>query len=253
MVGVGLKRHGRCRQQLMRTARTRLEDSKIFLPCCVTSVLDQTSLSPPTPLPPVILLGMSCRLHCIDTAGVAVVLKNSLLNAAGEALDLAAWRNVIYVLVEVSIVLFTLHVKRLLLVATKMSDGELTHDTEISSQDKSDSKPKGCMQMSGQDLESEENLWDLYHRWQKFYMISRDHEDMVKRFNRFKEIAKFVYEFNMSNYDPHDSTSCRMGLNMLSDMTDEERSCLRGYGGSAEFRSKLEEMMRGGSDAESPF
>ncbi|PKA50339.1 Thiol protease SEN102 [Apostasia shenzhenica] len=140
-----------------------------------------------------------------------------------------------------------------------MSDGELTHDTEISGQglfdcsNKSDSKPKGCIQMSCQDLESEENLWDLYHRWQKFYMISRDHEDMLKRFNQFKETAKFVYEFNMDNYDPHVSSSCRMGLNMFSDMTDDELSCFKGRGGPAESRSKLEEMMRGGSHVESPI
>ncbi|PKA50328.1 Thiol protease SEN102 [Apostasia shenzhenica] len=143
------------------------------------------------------------------------------------------------------------------LVATKMSDEELTHGTEINDQElfdcteESDPKPKGCMEITSEDLESEENLWDLYHRWQKFYMISRDHEDMLKRFNRFKEIAKFVYEFNMNNYDPHISSSCRMGLNMFSDMTDDELSCSRGYGGPAEFRSKLEEMMSGGSHAES--
>ncbi|PKA50338.1 Cysteine proteinase EP-B 2 [Apostasia shenzhenica] len=101
------------------------------------------------------------------------------------------------------------------------------------------------MQMSSQDLESEENLWDL---WQKFYMISRVHEDMLKQFNQFKETPKFVYKFNMDNYDPHVSSSCRMGLNMFSDMTVDEFSCSKGYGGPAEFRSKLEEMMSGGND-----
>ncbi|PKA50337.1 KDEL-tailed cysteine endopeptidase CEP2 [Apostasia shenzhenica] len=44
---------------------------------------------------PVILPGRSCRLHCTDTAGVAVVLENRLLNAASEALNLVGWRNVV--------------------------------------------------------------------------------------------------------------------------------------------------------------
>ncbi|PKA58026.1 Thiol protease SEN102 [Apostasia shenzhenica] len=115
---------------------------------------------------------------------------------------------------------------------------------------KSDLESNDCMEMSGQDLESEENLWDLYHRWQKFYMISRDHEDMLKRFNQFKETAKFVYEFNMNNYDPHVPSSCQMGLNMFSDMTDEQRSCLRGFG-PTKLRRKLEETVSGGCHAES--
>ncbi|PKA50335.1 Thiol protease SEN102 [Apostasia shenzhenica] len=139
-----------------------------------------------------------------------------------------------------------------------MSDEESTHDTEISGQElfdstkESDPEPNDFMEMRGEDLESEENLWDLYHRWQKFYMISRDHEDMVKRFNQFKETAKFVYEFNMNNYDPHVPSSCQMGLNMFSDMTDDELGCFKGYD-PTHLRRELEETMSGGSHAESPI
>ncbi|ERN13683.1 hypothetical protein AMTRI_Chr06g177240 [Amborella trichopoda] len=66
------------------------------------------------------------------------------------------------------------------------------------------------------DLESEENLWDLYERWRSHHTVSRDLGEKQKRFNVFKENVKFIHEFNKRD-KPY-----KLGLNKYGDMTNQE-------------------------------
>jgi hypothetical protein len=42
------------------------------------------------------------------------------------------------------------------------------------------------------DLESNEALWALYERWCKAFNQERDHDEMARRFNTFKEAVLMV-------------------------------------------------------------
>jgi hypothetical protein len=44
------------------------------------------------------------------------------------------------------------------------------------------------------DLESNEALWALYERWCKAFNQERDHDEMARRFNTFKETVLKVDE-----------------------------------------------------------
>ncbi|KAF7006627.1 hypothetical protein CFC21_021655 [Triticum aestivum] len=45
---------------------------------------------------------------------------------------------------------------------------------------------------------SKESLWALYESWCKYYEVSRDREEMVRRFRSFKASAMRVYKMNNS-------------------------------------------------------
>lgn len=49
------------------------------------------------------------------------------------------------------------------------------------------------------DLESDEALWALYKRWCKELNQKRDHDEMVRRFPKFKETAIHVNRVNKAN------------------------------------------------------
>ncbi|KAJ3708634.1 hypothetical protein LUZ61_012339 [Rhynchospora tenuis] len=66
------------------------------------------------------------------------------------------------------------------------------------------------------DLRSDENLWDLYERWQRHHAVAREHHEKQKRFSVFKENAKFIYEFNKQG-KPY-----KLALNKFGDLTKEE-------------------------------
>ncbi|KAJ3670261.1 hypothetical protein LUZ60_010585 [Juncus effusus] len=74
------------------------------------------------------------------------------------------------------------------------------------------------------DLESEEKLWDLYGRWQSYHAISRQHHEKHRRFNTFKDNARFIHEFNKKD-KPY-----KLALNKYGDITTEEFK--RHYAGS---------------------
>jgi hypothetical protein len=50
-----------------------------------------------------------------------------------------------------------------------------------------------------QDLESDEALWALYERWCKAFNQKRDHDEMVRRFSKFKETVLLVHHVNNDN------------------------------------------------------
>ncbi|KAF8399697.1 hypothetical protein HHK36_015567 [Tetracentron sinense] len=70
------------------------------------------------------------------------------------------------------------------------------------------------------DLSSDDSLWDLYERWISHYSISRDLNEKQKRFNVFKENAKYIHNFNK------EGNSYKLGLNMFGDMSDDEFSSI---------------------------
>nr|CAB3467557.1 unnamed protein product [Digitaria exilis] len=72
------------------------------------------------------------------------------------------------------------------------------------------------------DLESDEALWALYERWCKFWGEERSHEEMQRRFGKFKRSVLFVDHFNKKAI--RDGNSCRLEVNMFSDeKLQEER------------------------------
>ncbi|XP_044946365.1 uncharacterized protein LOC123395430 [Hordeum vulgare subsp. vulgare] len=66
------------------------------------------------------------------------------------------------------------------------------------------------------DLVSDETLWALYERWCRFHEMARDHDEMARRFGRFKLKARHVYEFNKSG------RSYTKGLTRFSDLEPGE-------------------------------
>jgi hypothetical protein len=49
------------------------------------------------------------------------------------------------------------------------------------------------------DLESDEALWGLYECWCKAFNEERDHDEMVRRFSRFKDTVLLVDETNKAD------------------------------------------------------
>ncbi|KAF8656678.1 hypothetical protein HU200_060542 [Digitaria exilis] len=60
-------------------------------------------------------------------------------------------------------------------------------------------KPKITFVAQEKDLESDEALWALYERWCKAFNQKRDHEEMVRRFKKFKDISLLVHRTNNAN------------------------------------------------------
>ncbi|XP_020190134.1 cysteine proteinase EP-B 2-like [Aegilops tauschii subsp. strangulata] len=52
---------------------------------------------------------------------------------------------------------------------------------------------------SDKDLESEEALWALYKRWCKSFNEERDYDEMVRRFDTFKDSVRMVDSVNKAN------------------------------------------------------
>ncbi|CAM8974950.1 unnamed protein product [Rhodiola kirilowii] len=66
------------------------------------------------------------------------------------------------------------------------------------------------------ELETEDSLRALYERWRSHHTVSRSLPEKEKRFNVFKENAKFVHEFNKQD-KPY-----KLQLNKFGDMTNHE-------------------------------
>ncbi|XP_037476272.1 uncharacterized protein LOC125536174 isoform X1 [Triticum urartu] len=47
-------------------------------------------------------------------------------------------------------------------------------------------------------IKSKESLWALYECWCKYWRVSRDREEMVRRFKSFEAAALWVYKMNNS-------------------------------------------------------
>jgi C1A family cysteine protease len=67
------------------------------------------------------------------------------------------------------------------------------------------------------DLESEASMWSLYERWRSVHTVSLDLEEKERRFETFKENARYINEFNKRKDVPY-----KLGLNQFSDLTLEE-------------------------------
>lgn len=67
------------------------------------------------------------------------------------------------------------------------------------------------------DLTSDESLWGLYDRWRSHHNVSRGYYEKHKRFNFFKQNAKFVHSFNKKG-----GASYKLQLNRFGDMTNDE-------------------------------
>ena len=57
-------------------------------------------------------------------------------------------------------------------------------------------EPMPGKDVTAKDVESDEAIWALYELWCKAYNKERDHGEMARRFNMFKENAEFVYSWN---------------------------------------------------------
>ncbi|KAG6512817.1 vignain-like [Zingiber officinale] len=76
---------------------------------------------------------------------------------------------------------------------------------------------------SEEDLATEENLWNLYERWQSHHGVARSHYEKHLRFDVFKENAKYIHESNKME------KGYTLSLNKFGDMTrDEFRSTYTG-------------------------
>ena len=67
------------------------------------------------------------------------------------------------------------------------------------------------------DLASEDSLWSLYEKWRSHHAVARDLDEKHRRFNVFKENAKFIHEFNSKKHKPY-----KLALNRFADMTNQE-------------------------------
>ncbi|XP_057949400.1 vignain-like [Malania oleifera] len=68
-----------------------------------------------------------------------------------------------------------------------------------------------------EDLASEESLWGLYERWGSHHAVPRDHAEKQRRFNVFKENARYVHRVNSAADKPY-----KLRLNKFADMTNHE-------------------------------
>jgi C1A family cysteine protease len=71
--------------------------------------------------------------------------------------------------------------------------------------------------LTDKDLESEASMWSLYERWRSVHTVSLDLEEKERRFETFKENARYINEFNKRKDVPY-----KLGLNQFSDLTLEE-------------------------------
>ncbi|KAF7019505.1 hypothetical protein CFC21_032672 [Triticum aestivum] len=75
--------------------------------------------------------------------------------------------------------------------------------------------PVTSMGITGQDLESEESLWDLYERWCAFNEVAREPDEKLMRFSIFKNV-RFIHENNQGD------ARSKLGLNIFADRTHAE-------------------------------
>ncbi|KAG0475906.1 hypothetical protein HPP92_012747 [Vanilla planifolia] len=74
-----------------------------------------------------------------------------------------------------------------------------------------------ALEMTEKDLETEDSLWSLYKRWRSHHTVSRDLDEKQKRFNVFKDNARYIHEFNKRKDVPY-----KLRLNKFADMTNQE-------------------------------
>jgi KDEL-tailed cysteine endopeptidase len=67
------------------------------------------------------------------------------------------------------------------------------------------------------DLSSEEALWALYERWSAEYNVKRQTDEKARRFNIFRQKARYIHDFNKQG-----DAGYTLGLNHFSDMTNDE-------------------------------
>ncbi|KAG0476341.1 hypothetical protein HPP92_013182 [Vanilla planifolia] len=67
------------------------------------------------------------------------------------------------------------------------------------------------------DLETEDSLWNLYERWRSHHNVSSDLDEKQKRFNVFKDNARYIHEA-----EKRKDVSYKLGLNIFADMTNQE-------------------------------
>ncbi|KAL4023980.1 hypothetical protein IC575_017750 [Cucumis melo] len=77
-------------------------------------------------------------------------------------------------------------------------------------------------ELERKDFESEKSLMQLYKRWSSHHRISRNANEMHKRFKVFKDNAKHVFKKN------HMGRSLKLQLNQFADMSDDEFSSIHG-------------------------
>lgn len=56
--------------------------------------------------------------------------------------------------------------------------------------------PEPGKDISEKDLESDEAIWALYERWCEAYEKERDHAEMTRWFEMFKNNAEYIYSLN---------------------------------------------------------
>jgi KDEL-tailed cysteine endopeptidase len=66
-------------------------------------------------------------------------------------------------------------------------------------------------------LSSEEALWALYERWSIDYKVKCQADEKARRFNIFKQRARYVHDFNKQG-----NAGYTLGLNLFADMTNDE-------------------------------
>ncbi|TVU28961.1 hypothetical protein EJB05_20501, partial [Eragrostis curvula] len=81
----------------------------------------------------------------------------------------------------------------------------------------------GIMKVDDKDLVSDEALWALYHRWCKYFKVERSHEEMIRRFDRFKTVVQKAHDKKNSN------DSFGTGINSLADRFHSEFACKLGW------------------------
>jgi len=61
-----------------------------------------------------------------------------------------------------------------------------------------DIDPENFPLVDENSIKSKESLWALYKQWCKYRKVSRDREEMIRRFRSFKATAMRVYKLNNS-------------------------------------------------------
>ncbi|URE28669.1 hypothetical protein MUK42_15730 [Musa troglodytarum] len=96
--------------------------------------------------------------------------------------------------------------------------------------------------ITGDDIASEEKLWDLYERWQSHHGVSRSVDEKRIRFDIFKENAQYVFASNKK------AKPYKLSLNKFGDMAREEFK--RTYAGT---RIRRRSTLRGSASLKGCF
>ncbi|TVU28939.1 hypothetical protein EJB05_20477 [Eragrostis curvula] len=90
----------------------------------------------------------------------------------------------------------------------------------------------GIMEVDDKDVESDEAVWALYHRWCKCFKVERSHEqEMIHRFDEFKRTARSALE------EKNSDDCIRVGINALADRSVEDLASMS-FGSYLESRGK---------------